>query len=389
VRNSDDIEVQLTLVDDGGRRVDTGPEDVGIGVVRLRRWQVHLLDKPESTFPGHAAYLVKVNYELTLESDLAPVRWFEIGFALVAQARGATIMDAVPRPGTRPSAAQTYLVSRQLDLVPTGDPASAHAHLPGDEDSVDLYGIGGSEVRWRHVSHQTDGVRPGSRTAWLVLLVPQAVPELRFQLAVRYDLDAEDDDLDYAPTQRPAEFSVALRERSVVIEPVPDIAPKRPAAGQPRVFICYAHQSDEHKESAHRLANLLLDNDIDVHMDRFDVGQRQDWQHWAIGQITRADFVIVLASAVCRDLGNGTFVSDRHPGMRSELAVIRNLLQANPRWQRYLLPVVLPREDLANIPLFLQPHTMDHYVVKEITTSGISDLLGAIKQTPARNWELR
>ena len=124
-------------------------------------------------------------------------------------------------------------------------------------------------------------------------------------------------------------------------------------------------------------------------MDTRDEGHRRDWQHGAIDQITQAHFVVIVASPVCRAVGDGTYAAADHGGIRSELDTIRNLLQQHPRWQAYLLPVVLPGESIHSLPLFLKPHTADRFLIEELTQSGISGLVRTIRKTPRRTWPLR
>jgi hypothetical protein len=97
----------------------------------------------------------------------------------------------------------------------------------------------------------------------------------------------------------------------------------------------------------------------------WDEGRRRDWQHWAINQITEADFVVIVASPACREVGDGTYRATDRGGIRSELDIIRNILHQHPKWQDYLLPVVLPGESIDNLPLFLRPQTVDHFLIKE------------------------
>jgi len=149
--------------------------------------------------------------------------------------------------------------------------------------------------------------------------------------------------------------------------------------GGPRAFISYAHDSARHVESVSALAGFLASRGVDVHMDRWSLDRRRDWYQWAISEITQASFVLIIASPVCRRVGDGDIENTSHRGMQSELSLVRELLHADrAEWLPKLLPVVLPHCSTRDIPLFLQPQTADHYLVRELTPAGAGDLLDAL-----------
>lgn len=158
---------------------------------------------------------------------------------------------------------------------------------------------------------------------------------------------------------------------------------------KPRVFVCYAHDDAAHRCAVRELSWVLLRAGTDVRLDTWDEGRRRDWQHWAIRQITEADFVLIVASPVCRAVGDGTYDGIGHAGIHNELRVIRNILQQHRKWEPYLLPVVLPGESIDNLPLFLAPQIVDYFVIKKFTLDGVSELVAAMHATPRRAWPLR
>ncbi|HJP80723.1 MAG TPA: toll/interleukin-1 receptor domain-containing protein [Pseudonocardiaceae bacterium] len=401
MRPGDEIEIGIEIDPAAAglivRSLDSTTERVQVGIVRLRRWQVHPIQAAPAVFDGQSAYLVKVNYQLEL--DLAPLRWFEFGLSLVETQLGqATILDALPRTSSMPMPGAAHVLSKHLDLVPTSDTAAVDAFQPPTVTAVTVHGIGSSQIRWRHTALDPAGVQPDAYVAWLVLLVDDDRSEQPIELAVRYDVDEQPD---LTPFQRPARFPLTLRPARGLGhsggfgEPAASVAPSTgtPAAERvdaaPRVFICYAHDDPAHKLAVRDLARLLLDNDIDVHLDTWDEGRRRDWQHWAITQITEADFVLIVGSPVCRAVGDGRHDATDHAGIRSELDIIRNLLQRYPKWQDYLLPVVLPGEPVGELPLFLRPQTADYFPVSDFTAAGAEGLIAAIQHTPRRTWPLR
>jgi hypothetical protein len=397
-----EIDIEIDPFADGVvvRGLDSTPDRIRVGVIRLRRWQVHPIDAAAATFPGRSPYLIKVNYQLELEPDLPPLRWFEFDLALVETEPGqATILDALPRAASTPTPRTAHVISRHLDLVPTGDTATVDAFQPATTTAIVVHGIGSPEIRWRHAALEPAGIQPGSYVAWLVLLVNDTQVEQWFELTARYDMDT---DPDYTPFQRPTRFPLTLQpprgmahsptlgEPAAAITPTTDtvVAIER-VDDRPRVFICYGHDDAAHKRAGRTLGRVLLAAGVDVHLDVWDEGRRRDWQHWAINQITEADFVVILASPVCRDVGDGTYRGTDHGGIRSELDIVRNLLHHHPQWQDYLLPVVLPGESTDNLPLFLRPRTASHFLIKELTVAGVSELVAVMHETQRRAWPLR
>jgi hypothetical protein len=178
-----------------------------------------------------------------------------------------------------------------------------------------------------------------------------------------------------------------LRVRETADE-LPEIAdrqadPSAPGTSAPRVFLSYAHDDERHADSVRAFGEFLTLCAIDVHMDRWALDRRRDWHHWAIEQIKCADFVLIIASPMCRLVGDGESGGAGHWGLQSELSVMRELLHSDrSAWLQKLLPVVLPHGSVGDIPLFLQPRTADHYLVREFTVIGAEDLLRAIFGQP-------
>ncbi|WP_370972641.1 CATRA conflict system CASPASE/TPR repeat-associated protein [Amycolatopsis sp. cg9] len=169
-------------------------------------------------------------------------------------------------------------------------------------------------------------------------------------------------------------------DRGRVSEPVRGIPPSgAPDGGKPLVFISYIHDSPQHKAAVAEFGRLLLAAGVDARLDQWVTGRRQDWYRWMLGLVSHADFVIVVASPLCRRVGDGQVPNDRNLGGQSEMTALRELLQQDrERWTPKLLPAVLPGHDWRDLPLFLQPSTADHYEIGELTPAGIGELLQVI-----------
>jgi SEFIR domain len=152
----------------------------------------------------------------------------------------------------------------------------------------------------------------------------------------------------------------------------------------PRVFVSYAHDSAEHKEDVLGFCEFLVEVGIDVHLDQWYLDERRDWQRWAVAQIQHADFVIVIASPVCRLVGNGNIGFNVHRGLQSELRLLYELYHRDPEtWIRRILPVVFPGRSIDDIPLFLQPRTADHYRITDFSVGGADELLRILTRQPS------
>jgi hypothetical protein len=151
----------------------------------------------------------------------------------------------------------------------------------------------------------------------------------------------------------------------------------------PKVFISYTHDSDQHCQQVRGFATLLVDSGIDVELDQWATGPRQDWQAWATRGMTESDYVVVIASEGYRRMGDGNGPGDLNLGGQSEAALLRDLLQGSRRtWTSKILPVVLPGQGIEGIPLFLQPHAADRYPVDSLTRESAEDLLRTITRQP-------
>ncbi|MFM9444316.1 SEFIR domain-containing protein [Streptomyces acidiscabies] len=375
--------INLSIVDAGGKRMDQTPNDFTIGAIRLRGWQVDRIDAPADGFDGNDTYLIKINYELGLELGLPRMTWFETAFDFSSVGGRVTVIDALPRSGTIADTPRSYVLNRYLNLVPCEDGASAHAHLPAITDRIDAFGIGSPGARWRHVSLGEIGIHPGSYAAWAVLLVPSGETELRVDFRARFDL-AVGPEVEYQPTQSPTDFKLRLTAPSDAPGLVtPSLAAKdkdwSEEESRPSVFICYAHDSLQHKESALKFGNLLVRNGVYVHMDQWDETNRKHWTIWALELIDKVDFITVLASPLCRKAFDGELKGTDNPGIRSEAALILERLHTHrDEWTPKVLPVVLPHELVDNIPKMLLPWTTDHYDIRLLTLEGIQGLLRAM-----------
>ncbi|MET9844868.1 SEFIR domain-containing protein [Streptomyces ossamyceticus] len=442
-------DVALLLSDGAGRWLDAEPADIPLGAVRVGARQIHPVLPPPPAFPGHDAYLVRFPYELLLEPDVPGPLWFEVAFRLsCADGSAVVVTDAVPRTVLAQQAPSRVVLDGLLNFT-AAEPGEPGAFtLPESLPVVDVFGIGGSTPRWRHSTKRPDGVRPGSYSGWVAILVPEGCDAVDVVCSARFDL-GPDDAMGCLPAALPTSFTLRLDAAKAATaaaprtarEPALPPAPTRPAVpaprtapvgtiradaqavvegglgaeaedrgeawlgsdampggedgggahsgvrrpvGVPRVFVSYAHDDEPHVEQVRLFADFLArDCGLDVVLDRWDTDRRRDWYLWAAEQVREADFVVVVASPMCRKVGDGQIDNTRHRGLQSELALIRENLHADrAAWTTKLLPVVLPGRTPSDLPAFLQPQSADHYIVSGNTVDGAQDLLRAVLRRP-------
>ncbi|GAA3045908.1 SEFIR domain-containing protein [Actinokineospora globicatena] len=151
----------------------------------------------------------------------------------------------------------------------------------------------------------------------------------------------------------------------------------------PRVFVTYSHDTERHKRSVREFATYLRSRiGLDVHLDQWADGARQDWSLWAMEHLRDADFILVIASPEYQRRAEGRAAPHEGRGAQFEAAIIRDHLTKDLRaGNARVLPVVLPGRSVDEIPAFLTPYSTTHYVIDEITESGVAYLASAITGT--------
>ncbi|WP_413756323.1 toll/interleukin-1 receptor domain-containing protein [Streptomyces sp. MMBL 11-3] len=362
------------------KSMETAPNKVAIGLIDLGGWQIHRLEPLSGEPAGHAAYLVRIHYEFTLDPEVA-FDWVEVGFTFVDRAHDAAVVDALPRNVNTPVAPEIYALTPQLHFVqrngeshgwPAGSPA-ATIGMPSITPRVDCFGVGKSFVKWRH----TEKVRPGSHTACFVLSLPNSCEEVRVTAEGRYRIML-DPEVRLYPASLDDAFLVRLPQApsDQAARPLKASTDSRPRNGKSRVFISYAQESPDHIDAVRRLYELLRGRGLDVRYDQADQHERRNWEIWTTKQIMRADFVLLIASRAYRQVAEDNFPAGENLGLRSEYRRLAELHHREPGvWLKKILPVVLPGQTPDEIPLTFTPWTADHYMVEDITPRGAADLL--------------
>jgi hypothetical protein len=152
----------------------------------------------------------------------------------------------------------------------------------------------------------------------------------------------------------------------------------------PKVFVSYAHESEQHRDDVLAFATFLRGQGVDAMLDVWSADARHDWYAWALREMTAAAYVIVVASPAYRAVGDGSGPADLHRGVQSEATLLRDLVYGDRgTWTPKVLPVLLPGHGLDEIPRFLSPHTTSRFTVAANTVVGAEELLRVIHRSPA------
>src|SRR5262249_48883111 len=146
----------------------------------------------------------------------------------------------------------------------------------------------------------------------------------------------------------------------------------------PQVFITYAHDSTEHRDSVRRFAGLLQRHGAVVRFDQWDQGIRQEGPKWTMDQMMTADFNVVIASPAFLEAAMRAAIrsSNRAPGVELEASILRDRVHGGSFGEvQRILPVVLPGGSVDDFPPFLLPYIDTHYQLAAITSESAEALL--------------
>jgi hypothetical protein len=357
--------------------VDLTPSGIQVGLITLQAWQITPVPQLPADFLPNAAFLIRINYDLDIAPDTATPRWFEVAFTFAVP--GATVHDALPQRTNRHAPACGYLLNSQLAFA-RQDQSAATALLSDIEQppaghDIQVFGRGSPTARWRHLEAADAPIGSGSYTGWIVLLVPADQRQLRVSAAAQFSL----------PTPR-SDGLRGIAYPDALIMDLPELRAAfahRENSGGRQVFVSYTHDSPAHKATVNAFCKLLRDGGVNVLVDQDESAVRRDWQEWMTIGIHRSDFVVVVASPAYRSVGLFEFDYKTHAGAQAEYRLLTSLLREDrSTWLRRILPVILPGQDIDEIPVGLQPYDADHYQVRSLTADGMTGLLRTIHHIP-------
>ena len=127
----------------------------------------------------------------------------------------------------------------------------------------------------------------------------------------------------------------------------------------PKVFISYSHnvQSPDYKDRILTLANRLLEDGIDCHIDQYEESPPEGWQRWMLNQVERANFVLIACSEEYdrRFRGNETYGKGKGATWEGGV-IIQELYDAQGQNSKFI-PIIINPEDANFIPSPLRSAT--------------------------------
>lgn len=104
--------------------------------------------------------------------------------------------------------------------------------------------------------------------------------------------------------------------------------------GHPKVFISYSWDDEEHIEWTKKLANYLIKNGVDAHIDRYDLEIGDRLPQFMEQEITNADYVLVICTPNYKEKAN-----NRKSGVGYEGHIIAGELFQNQN-ERKFIPII-------------------------------------------------
>lgn len=142
-----------------------------------------------------------------------------------------------------------------------------------------------------------------------------------------------------------------------MIEPTEDYAP--------RAFISYTWDSEEHKDKARKLSDLLRENGVDCNIDQYEISPPEGWTHWAINQVEESDYVLIVSTEsynlASRKAQNQKL--DKNSVWQADLITTILYQKAGINAGSKFIPIVFNESDVNFIPIQLKDFT--HYNLNE------------------------
>lgn len=124
-----------------------------------------------------------------------------------------------------------------------------------------------------------------------------------------------------------------------------------------KVFISYAHESEELSNKVLEFSNYLRGQGIDSEIDQYEESPMEGWPKWMFKQVQQADFVLVCCSKLFYERANDFSGSGEGLGVKWETSLILQQLYALNTQNTKFIPIIFDNNDQKHIPLPLQPYT--------------------------------
>ncbi|TFH47271.1 MAG: tetratricopeptide repeat protein [ANME-2 cluster archaeon] len=130
----------------------------------------------------------------------------------------------------------------------------------------------------------------------------------------------------------------------------------------PRVFISYSHDSQNHMDRILDFSNHLRSDGIDCNIDQYEISPPEGWPRWMTNQIEEADFVLIVCTENYEGRFKGKQEYGKGLGVKWEGAIINQEIYDAEAKNTKFIPVMLSSKDSSHIPVMLRGTT--HYILE-------------------------
>ena len=147
-------------------------------------------------------------------------------------------------------------------------------------------------------------------------------------------------------------------------------------------FVSYSHESTEHTNRVLSLADALREHGIESILDQYHE-PAEGWPLWMLRHLVRADFILIVCTAVYHRRLLGTESPGKGLGVRWEgHLVVQMLYDSGVNTSRFL-PVLLPGHDSSAIPILLRGTSDYRVAVPDLSDDGFERLVRRITEQPS------
>jgi hypothetical protein len=147
----------------------------------------------------------------------------------------------------------------------------------------------------------------------------------------------------------------------------------------PKIFISYAHDTEQFADKVLAFANKLRENLIDANIDQYEECPPQGWPRWMENEIDNADFVLVICTSMYYNRVK-LYTSGEGKGVNWELNIIYQHLYENCCSNLKFIPVIFNECPSGHILKPLQSSTY-YYVDREKDFKKLCNRIKGIKNT--------
>ena len=307
-----------TVLQVGSRTFKSGPAGTVISGVAFWGWQIHPLPPDDGD-----RYLVRTDYDLNILPNAPEAAAVDVGFRFLTP--GVAVLDAIPRGVSTMEGPASYILTDHLNFVrsaggstqtawPDGS-ARPEIPLPALRPAVEIFGVGGPDLKWRHTATSSAPIRVGSHSGWFVLALPASVDLIHVQAQVVYH-STPDYEVGLVLSTAPAEFTVRLPAGD---RPVP------PAVTRSAVT------PGQRRDPTGDEVRLMFSYDVVGYSGRDVAGQREAQDRLArLARLVVADLGASVAAGDTQSAGDSVTVL--LPAGTDVAQALPRLLHASARW---------------------------------------------------------